>query len=109
MDLAQNLILPGLSGTPIQIQGPTQLTARFGPNFTIGTLITNILPLVLSFAGLILFGMLIWGGYDLLFSGGDPNKAASAKGKVTAAIIGFVIVFIAFFLTQTINYIFGLT
>jgi len=51
--------------------------------------------------------MFLWGGYDFMFSGGDSHKAESAKAKVTYAVIGFVLVFTAFWIAQTLGFIFN--
>lgn len=99
------LTLPGPSGTTIEFVEPTEFKLR---DATIGDVVSRLFPLILAVAGLILFVMLLWGGYNLMFSGGDPQKAQSAKQKVTAAIIGFVIVFTAFFVTQAVNFLFGI-
>lgn len=98
--LAQKLELP--NGV---IEGPAEIASRF-PD--LAAVINKLIPLLFVFAGLILFVMLIFGGFDLLTSGGDPKKAESAKGKITNAVIGFVIVFIAYWLTQILSLIFGL-
>lgn len=102
--IAQKIKLPG----DIEIEGPPEIETAFGGEVTIASIISRLLPVILAFAGIILFIMLLWGGYDLMFSGGDPQKAQSARQKVTAAIIGFVIVFSAFILTQALNFMLGL-
>lgn len=95
--LAQKLIFP--SG---EVDGPV-------PQFkNLADIVNKLLPVLFTLAGLILFIMFIWGGFDLLTSGGDPKKAESAKGKITNAIIGFAIVFIAYWLTQILSFVFGL-
>lgn len=111
--LAQKLILPGdVSGTPvpIEIEGPL-LTPHplLGRSIsTLGDVINILLPILFAAAGLILFFFLIAGGFDLLLSGGDPKKAESAKGKITNAVVGFIIIFVAWWLTQILSKIFGL-
>jgi len=106
--LAQKLILPTISGVPVEIEGPTGLIEKFGENFTLGTIVGKLLPILFSVAGIILFLFLIAGGFDLLTSGGDPKKAEGAKGKITNAIVGFIIVFVAWWLTKILSTIFGL-
>ena len=99
--LAQKLILPGVS----PIEGPAEITSRFQD---LAAVVNKLLPLLFVFAGLILFIMFIWGGFSLLTSGGDPQKAEAARGKITNAVIGFVIVFVAYWLTQILTSVFGL-
>ena len=104
--LTQKLILPVGPGTPpIEIEGPAGLGDKF-PN--LAAIVNKLLPILFSAAGIILFFYLIAGGFDLLLSGGDPKKAEGAKGKITSAVVGFIIVFIAWWLTQLLSTIFGL-
>lgn len=108
MELAQIIRLPGSNteGEPtiVELQGPGEITDRFSD---IGEVISALIPVMLSIAGLILFIMLLWGGYDFLFSGGDPGKIESGRTRIFNAIIGFVIVFVAYFLVQLLGFIFG--
>ena len=107
--LAQKLVLPETgTGTPIVVEGPQGLVETFGENFTLAAIINKLLPILFSAAGIILFFYLIAGGFDLLLSTGDPKKAEGAKGKITNAIIGFIIIFVAWWLTKLLSTIFGL-
>jgi len=61
---------------------------------TIGSLasvFSNILQAVVALSGVVLFVMLIVGGFNFLFSGGDQKKLEKAKGTVTSAIVGLVV------------------
>ncbi len=74
----------------------------------IGDLINRILPILISFAGLILLFTLIWGGYDFINSQGEAQKVKSAQAKITAGIIGIVLLVISYLLSRLISKIFGL-
>jgi hypothetical protein len=50
---------------------------------------------------------LIYGGYALLTSAGEPKKVAQAKGVITTALIGFAIVFISYWIIQIVQIILG--
>lgn len=84
-----------------------------GMTFASGTYLHNVinrlLPLVFYLAGLILFIMLIIGGFGLLTSGGSPDKMKAAQGKITSAVIGFVIVFISYWLMRIIEIMLGIS
>ena len=98
------LNIPGTSGT-ITLDGPT-----VKPGFsTLPEIISTLLPVLFTIAGLILLGMIVWGGYDLLLSQGDPAKAQSAKGKITNGFIGFIIIFCAYWIAQFVINILHLT
>jgi len=69
----------------------------------LGGIISAVLPTLLSLAGLILFGMLIFGGFTML--AGAANKESQEKGKkmVTSALIGFFVIFLAYWLAQILQ------
>jgi hypothetical protein len=50
----------------------------------------------------------VWGGFDYLLAMGDPKKAEAGRTKITNAIIGFVIIFSSFWITQIVDYVFKL-
>ena len=74
----------------------------------IGHIISALLPIIYLIAGLILFGAIIFSGFNLLVSGGDEKKTAEAKGCLTNAIVGFVIIFVSWWLVQILEIIFGI-
>ncbi|OGG09503.1 hypothetical protein A2154_02285 [Candidatus Gottesmanbacteria bacterium RBG_16_43_7] len=55
-------------------------------------LFANVVTALVSFIGLVLFIMLIVGGYNYLFAGGDAKKMEKAKGTLSAAVIGLVVI-----------------
>ena len=75
----------------------------------IGTIINIILKNSITIAGVILLGLLIFGGLKFIMSAGsnDAKKAAEAKAIITDAIIGFVVIFVAYFIIQIIEVITG--
>jgi hypothetical protein len=77
-------------------------------DLTIGKIITEILPYLFAISGILLLLYFLMGGLQLMLSAGDPKKAQGAWGKITNAVIGFVIIFIAYWLTQLIGNIFNI-
>ncbi len=75
----------------------------------IGVVISALLPILFTFAGLLLLLYLLFGGISLMTSGGDPKSVASAKGKITNAFVGFIIVFVAYWVVSLLGKILGLT
>ncbi len=63
---------------------------------------------ILLIAGLLLLVYLIYGGFQYLTSAGDPKKAQEAQAKITQALLGFLIVFGAFWIVQIIANVLGL-
>ncbi len=78
-------------------------------NITIGEVISNLLPYIFVIAGLTLFILLIIGGFGLLTSGGSPEKMKASQGKITSAVIGFVIIFISYWLMRILEIVFGIS
>jgi hypothetical protein len=58
-------------------------------------------------AGLILFVMLVWGGFEMLTGAAKKQNLDAGKQRVTAAITGFILLFISYWLIQIIEYITG--
>jgi len=95
-------------------------TAVFAAGFTItqpekwvkytdlGSLISNLIALVFIIAALIFFFMLVIGGVQWMLSGGDKSATEAARGRITAALIGLVIVFAAWAIMKLIEQFFGI-
>lgn len=62
----------------------------------------NIIRGVMALTGVGLFVMLVVGGYHFLLSGGDPKKLEAARGTLTNAVIGLVVIVVAFLLIFTV-------
>lgn len=101
LQLAQALILPG--GTTLN--GPE----GFKPELNgLGPVIGALYPYFFVFSSVGLLLMLIMGGFSLLTGGSDPKQIESGKKKITFAIVGFLIVFLAYWAVQLVALIFGL-
>ena len=74
----------------------------------IAGLIGRTLPYIFGAAGIALLIYLILGGFQMMTSRGDPKAAQSAQAKITNALIGFVIIIIAFFIVQLFGQLLGL-
>ena len=87
------------------LEGETGLTFAGG---NIGDIVSALLPYLFVAAGLLLLLYLIYGGLSLMLSRGDPKAVQSAKGKITGALVGFIIVFASYWLVQIVGKILGL-
>lgn len=74
----------------------------------IGGFISRIIPYVFAFAGIGLLVYLLIGGFTMMTSGGDPKKVESGKAIITNAFIGFIVVFVSYWIVQLVGQIFGL-
>lgn len=73
----------------------------------LGEIINWFTPYIFGIAGLILLLYLLWGGFALMTSGGDPKAVEGAKAKITNALKGFLIMFFAFWLVRILAIITG--
>jgi len=69
----------------------------------------NVASAATALAGVALFLMLIIGGYNFLFAGGDQKKLEKAKGTLTGAVIGLVIIAVAYLIIKAIATITGVS
>lgn len=74
---------------------------------TPAAVISTVLPYVYVIAGMAMLVMIIFGGVTLMTAAGDPGKSKDGYGKITAGIIGFVIIFIAYFVAQLVEVMLG--
>lgn len=72
----------------------------------IGKLLTDIIPIILGFAGFITVIVIVISGIQFITSSGNPEAAGAAKNRLTFAIIGFVVILLAFAILQIINSVF---
>ena len=78
-------------------------------DFDLGDFVSAAIQAVIVIAGLLTFAFLVWGGIEWLTSGGDKEKYEAARGRITAAVIGLVIVVSAWAILNVITNFLGLT
>jgi hypothetical protein len=81
----------------------------FGQGQTLGGLVSIILQAAIVIAGIILLFLFIFGGIGMIAGAGNNNPEQAAKGKqaVTSAVIGFIVVFAAYWVVRLIEVITG--
>ena len=77
-------------------------------NGTIGDVISALIPYIYVIAGLSMLVMLIMGGLKLMTAAGDQAKAKDGYGKITSGIIGFLIIFVSYFVVQIVEVVLGI-
>lgn len=88
------------------------LEGSIGLNFQgnrLAVIVSGIINYLMPFAGFTLMLYLLYGGYILMLSGGDPKKIMEGKTIITHAIVGFLIIFAAFWIAQAVGIVFGLS
>jgi len=67
---------------------------------SVGSIVTKLFPLMLTIAGIALLVFTLIAGLQLMTSAGDPKKIENARGKITGGLIGFFIIFAAFWIIR---------
>ena len=67
----------------------------------------NLVSAALGLAGIVLFIMFLTGGFKYTTSGGDPKAVEAAKGTLTQAVAGLVILVLAYVVLVVIEAITG--
>ena len=82
-----------------------------GQSISLGDLVGNLVSAAIAIAGVIMVFLFIGGGLAMIAGAGSGDAQGAAKGKqaVTYAIIGFIIVFTAYWIIRIIEIITGST
>jgi len=77
---------------------------------TIGSFISAILPNIYIIAGVILLLLLIFGGLTVIVSAGknDPESTAKGSKAISAALMGFLVIFASYWIIQIIEIVTGI-
>jgi len=73
------------------------------------SIFTSLVAAIIPLAGIVLFIMLIIGGFQYITSGGDPKKAGAARNTLTFAILGLVLVAMGYLILVVIAQFTGVT
>lgn len=67
-------------------------------------LVRDVTNVLLFIAGGVAVLMIVWGGFRLVISSGNPDRVASARSTITFALVGLIIVILAF---AIVNFVTG--
>lgn len=76
-------------------------------NISMASLISGGIRLVLVVAAVVFFFILVIGGIQWIVSGGDKTGVETARKRITNALIGLAIVFVAWAIVTLIYTLFG--
>jgi len=79
-----------------------------GPIPFLSTILTNLVTLTFIVGSVIFFFMLVSGAIQWIASGGDKQGLEAAKGRISNAIIGIVILLSTFAVIKLIEIFFGI-
>src|SRR3989344_4367984 len=83
------------TGNPVSAEG------------AVGTIMKNVVTLLFTVGGIGGVVYFLWGAVDWIFAGGDKEKVASARKKITHALIGLTILALSFVIIRVIGEIVG--
>lgn len=89
----------------------SSLEAQLSPAFNnmgLGYLVGKLIPVILIFAGFLLLLYLLYGGFALITSGGDPKGLQAGRNKILFALVGFIIIFVAYWLVEIAGLVLGI-
>ena len=84
------------------------LSSSTGGGDFFALVLPKIVGLLFVFGALAFFFMFIWGAITWILSGGDKAHVENAKGRITNAIIGFVLLIGSFAVIKLIEAFFGI-
>ena len=93
---------------PIETENRAIVPTTIGNIDDIVDIIRAVVQFILIIAFVIAFIMLLVGGIRWILAGGDEKAVAGARGTITAALIGLVIVLVAFALIRLVETFFDL-
>ncbi len=97
-----------------QVDIGKQFNSPFGgdlntPGNSLGDLVSLLLKISFVLAGVLILFFIIFAGFQIIVGAGQNNPEAAKKGReaATAALIGFVIIFTAYWIIRIIEVIIG--
>lgn len=93
----------------LALPGGMSVANPAGFQFTdVASVVSEALKYVFPIAGLALFFMLIAGGFQLLTAAGNADAVKEGYNKILYAMVGFLIIFVAYWLVQILELILGI-
>lgn len=96
MQIVKTVYAQGVDTSPAQLTG-------------LESIFSNVVSLVIGFAGIALFVMLLIGGFQWLTAGGNPEQAGAARKTLTYAIAGLVFIALSYLILRFIATLTGVT
>ena len=92
------------------IENPLLQTAikNLAPPRLVERVLQTVVALFLLGGVLVFLFSFMWGGINFILAGGDEGKLKAARDRVTNALVGLALVFLAFVVLKLVGTIFGL-
>lgn len=89
-----------LADIDISIKPPRAGQGGINPNADIGTVISNIITIIFAVAIIAVLLMLVIGAFNWITSGGDKEAVGKARQRIINALIGLVVLAVAFLIAN---------
>jgi hypothetical protein len=73
-----------------------------------GGILSQVLFFAFPLAGIILFVMIIWGGFEMLGEAATKKTMDAGRQRVKYALLGFILLFISYWLVAVIETVFSI-
>lgn len=93
-----------------QVDIGESFNASLGREIGIGSLVSTVVSAAIAIAGVVLLFLLVGGGFSIITGAGSDNPERVEQGKkaATSAIIGFIVVFIAYWIVRLVELLTGI-
>ncbi len=75
---------------------------------SISDIVSQVLAYVFPIAGILVFIYLLYGGFNLMLAAGNEEGIREGKAKITNALIGFLIIFVSYWIVQILEIVLGI-
>lgn len=76
-------------------------------DLTLTTFLSNVVTIIFIVGGLLVFFMIIFAAFQWITSGGEKEAISKARGRITWAIIGMVVLALSFVIVRVLGEILG--
>lgn len=84
-------------------QNPFTNSSSLASSGSMGDLAKKVINFLLWLAGIVAVVMIIFGGYQTMTAGGNPDQAKNGRKTLTNAVLGLVIVMFSFAIVQIVT------
>jgi|Napbiome12C3dose_1001474.scaffolds.fasta_scaffold00004_115 FtsH-binding integral membrane protein len=82
-------------------------SARLPKFSTLGDLLSGVINIIFYAAAFVAFFYILWGAFAYISAQGKKEDLAKARARITWAIIGLIVVFLAYIITKLVAGVFA--
>lgn len=95
-------------GLNLKSQPGGLLVGKSDPGTLLGLIIKNTIVILFTVGAIGFTFMILWGAVGWILSGGDKEKIAGARKRITTALVGLVLLSLTFVIMLVVGQILGL-